>query len=210
MVVYYKATRPDGTDFRTETVDYAAALATGAMLVHPLQPVADEASTYFSVSTEPDETLIGGRWPCRLFEVEIDPNALASRVHPSKACTKWVRVNEELPAWRALGPNGEATAAFIADVLAWNATWSAALHASREAAWSTARHAARDAARDATRAACRDVARNAAWSAVRGTVGGARGAARDAIGALIVQDLIASEQFDALMRPWRILIGEDS
>jgi hypothetical protein len=42
---YYKATRPDGTDFRTGTVDYAAALASGEPVTHPA-PHDRDASGY--------------------------------------------------------------------------------------------------------------------------------------------------------------------
>lgn len=36
-LTYYKATRPDGTDFRTGTIDYAAALRTGEIIRHLLR-----------------------------------------------------------------------------------------------------------------------------------------------------------------------------
>ena len=214
MTVYYKATRPDGTDFRTGTVDYAAALVSGQTLVHPEQTlIADEAQTYFSVSTEPGETLIGGGWPCRLFRVEIDKDAERSQVHRHKACTRTVRVVEELPAWQALGPNGKAVAAFIegaaAGDAAWDAAWAAAGDAARDAAWAAARAAARDAARAAARDAARDAARAAAWDAARAAAWDAARAAAGAVLAIVTRDLISPEKFNALMRPWRILTGED-
>ena len=34
---HWKATRPNGTDFRTGTVDYGAALLSGEVVKHPLK-----------------------------------------------------------------------------------------------------------------------------------------------------------------------------
>jgi hypothetical protein len=50
MTTYYKATRPDGTDFRTGTIDYAAALASGEVIHHPVETmVPNDPATYLSV-----------------------------------------------------------------------------------------------------------------------------------------------------------------
>ena len=113
MTAYCKATRPDGTDFRTGTVDYAAALASGEVVRHPAAVMdTDDAATYFSVSVaEADCT--GVEWPCRLFRVEPVGEAVASSDFPSKRCVSALRVVGELPAWRALGPNGREVAAVV-------------------------------------------------------------------------------------------------
>lgn len=161
MTTYYKATRPDGTDFRTGTINYAAALQTGETITHhATELIPDEASTYYSVSVEPAETLIGGQWPCRLFKVEAD-TAVESRTYRHKMCVPSLRVVEELPAWQALGPNGEAVAEFLEGI---------------PAAWDAAGEAARDAARVAARAAARDAARAASMDAAGagGLVSGGR------------------------------------
>ena len=72
MTTYFKATRPDGRDFYTGTVDYAGALASGETLVHP-SPHKRGASGYWSVATVPTDCT-GMSWPCRLFEVEpVEP-----------------------------------------------------------------------------------------------------------------------------------------
>ena len=65
---YYKATRMDGRDFRTGTVDYAAALTTGVPVMHPDPDLKADASRYLSVATVPTDCT-GFSWPCRLFAV---------------------------------------------------------------------------------------------------------------------------------------------
>jgi hypothetical protein len=148
---YYKATRPDGLDFRTGTIDYGAALLSGEAVRHPAaKRVRDDASTYLSVSvSEADCT--GMSWPCRLFRVEPVGRVSKASDLPSKRCASALRVVEELPAWRALGPNGEQVARFIEScrsvtreqaegmARAWDAAWDAARAAARDAAWDAAR-----------------------------------------------------------------------
>lgn len=226
MTTYYKATRPDGTDFRTGTVDYAAALASGETLTHgSLQSVKDDASTYFSVSVEPAETLIGGSWPCRLFRVEPVGSVLTSSQYPHKRAVHALRVVEELPAWQSLGPSGREVAAIIeragrltaddarrlgaagyaARDAGWNAARDAAGYAARCAAGYAAWNAAGDAAGDAAGCAARDAERCAAGYAAWNAAGyAARGAAR----AYVVRDLIAPERFQTLAGPWLSVIGE--
>ena len=64
-LTYYKATRPDGTDFQTGSIDYAAALATGETIEHPAaKMVRHDPATYLSVSIHP-ANCTGMRWPCR-------------------------------------------------------------------------------------------------------------------------------------------------
>ena len=141
-VNYYKATRPDGTDFRTGMIDYGAALISGAIIRHPVpQRVRNEPETYLSVSVSPADCT-GFSWPCRLFRVE-PVGRIMSRLNASsnKRAVSALRVVEELPAWQALGPNGEAVAALIeraksltlseldglaARDAAWDAAWDAA------------------------------------------------------------------------------------
>ncbi|MGH9249753.1 MAG: hypothetical protein ACRD0W_09605, partial [Acidimicrobiales bacterium] len=62
--LYYKAVRPDGRDFRTGTMDYAAALGNGHIVTHPTctTMVPNKPATYLSVSTVPAESLVGGSW----------------------------------------------------------------------------------------------------------------------------------------------------
>lgn len=213
MKTYYKATRPDGKDFYSGTIDYAAHLESGK----PLKRITSSdgkyeccSSTVYHASDVPSETLIGGRWPCRLFGVTGRP--VTQEGH--KFGFRSLRVVHEIPAWRALGPNGEKVSALIEriqiltsdEINQFNSAWRAARHA----AWGVARHAARHAARDAAW----DAARDAAWDAGHRRVG--RGAAWDAAwgaaAALTVGDLVGTaftqEHFDLLYGPWREVIGD--
>lgn len=188
-LTYYKATRPDGTDFQTGSIDYAAALATGQTIEHhAAKMVRDDPSTYLSVSIHP-ANCIGMRWPCRLFVVQPVGRILKAEISDSKRACRALRVTEERPAHEALGPQGDQVAALIeraGSLTAGEATkLVAAQDAARVAAWTAARVAAWDAARVA--------ARVAAW---------------DAAFAMITRDLITPEQFDALYGPWREAIDE--
>jgi len=144
-MMYYKATRPDGTDFRTGTIDYALALVTGEVVRHPVaRKVRNEPATYIPVSVAPADCT-GMRWPCRLFHVEPIGPVLGSAAKPlavsrnKRACSA-LRVVGELPAWQALGPNGELVAAFITGFASidWVGIGAAAGAAARDAAWAAA------------------------------------------------------------------------
>ena len=191
-LMYYKATRPGATSF----YDGETKWQVGRIVRHsaPDLSLGICSAGVLHISDAPGETLVGGSWPCRLFEVEPRGDMIGPEDH-KYGCTV-VKVVRELPAWQALGPNGEEVAALIercrtltndeakrlaaARDAAWNAARVAARHAVWNAAWAAARGAATDAARDA--------ARDAAW---------------DAALALIVKDLITSEQFEILYGPWR-------
>ena len=186
-VTYWKAVRPDGTDFRTGTVQWAPPPGhEGEWIVrHPTaSSIGDDASEYLYVASVPTDCA-GMKWPCRLLEVEaVGEVTTPNRAMPHKRAGVAFRVLREVPATEALGPQGEHVAALIRSIpditrtptervaLAWYATWNAA--------WDAARDAVRDAARDA---------------------------ARDATLALLVRDLIATEHYDTLTRPWRSTIG---
>ena len=197
--VYYKAVRPDGTDFATGTT----------------RPVVGEwmpriegklvlCERGYHVSDEPGETLIGGSWPCRLFEVEINEVVPYKNVDGHKSVVHTYRPTRELPAWVALGPNGEKIAAIIARVRVLTPDEQRALlraqygGPARDPTRGTARDAAWVAAMNAAWAA-RNAAWNAAWAA-------ARNAAWAAVLATITRDLITQEQFDTLYEPWRRVI----
>ena len=113
MTAYYKATRPNGLDFATGTIDYAAALASGEVIRHPAKrKVRNDPTTYLSVSVEPADCT-GFSWPCRLFRVEPVGRVGTASDLPNKRTTRALRVVEELPAHMALGPNGEAVTRLI-------------------------------------------------------------------------------------------------
>lgn len=196
MSTYFKAVRPDGTDFYTGTIDYAAALG-GEPVTLPVVPDPECCtSNVLHASTVPAETLVGGSWPCRLFEVTGTP--VAEEGHKRGFFS--LAVVREIDAHQALGPHGEQVAAMIdragkltvgeAEKLA------AAQYAARPAAQYAAWYAARDAAQHAAWYAARAAARDAAWCA-----------ARDAALALVVRDLISKEHYDLLTGPWAQVIG---
>ena len=218
MTVFFKSTRPDGRDFYSGSVDYAAALASGEPLPELSgDDVAFPGPGWYHLADVPT-ACVGMSWPCRLFEVEPVGDVFMDSEHPHKIGCRSVQVLCEVPAWRALGPQGEQVVALIerrrtlsaaeADRLAavwnaaWNVAWSAALAAARYAAWSAALAAAWDAAVDA------------AWDAAGDAAGyAAQFAARDAAAALLCRDLIGQApawdqaSYDLLTGPWRDVIG---
>ena len=165
MNIYYKAVRPDGTAFVTGK----HAPKIGRWMRRIPGDLA-MCSRGYHVSDAPGETLIGGSWPCRLFEVEI-PEGDWKRVG-HKLVVPTYRAIRELSSLEALGPNGAGVVAIIEQAkeltpeqVAWDAARDAAWAAARAAAWAAARAAAWAAARDAARAGARDAAWAAAWDA---------------------------------------------
>ena len=194
MTTYYKATRLDGTDFATGTT---------YPVVGEWMPRIDGTLRLcergYHVSAAPAETLIGGWWPCRLFEVEIDGDTPESHIDGHKRVVHTYQPIRELPAWQALGPNGQDVAALIERV----GQLTPADAESLQAAWDVAGNAARYAARDVAGNAAWNAAWNAVWNTAWNTAGAAAGnAARYAALGLVVRDLITPEQFAALYGPW--------
>lgn len=218
MSTYFKAVRPDGTDFRTGTIDYAAAMGGEPVTLPAVPNPWCCTSDVLHAATVPAETLGGGSWPCRLFEVIGTP--VAEKGHQRGFFS--LTVVREVDAYQALGPQGEQVAALIDRAgqltvdeseklgAAWYADGYAAGDAVWDAVWDTARVAryvalvARDAAWDAVWDAAGDAAQFAARD-VAGVV--ARFAAGDAALALVVRDLISKEHYDLLTGPWVQVIG---
>ena len=112
------------------------------------------------------ETLGVESWPCRLFAVEGEP--FASDGHHTYGFWE-LSVVEELPAWQALGPNGERVAALLErcrrittdTVKAIDAVWDeevaeatkVARNQADRASWYAARHGAWSTAEDAIQSA---------------------------------------------------------
>ena len=201
MTVFYKATRPDGTDFYTGTVDYAAALASGEPLPELPGDVAFPGPGWYHLATVPTEC-VGMGWPCRLFEVQPVGSVHTDTGHPHKIGTTSVRVLREVDAHLALGPQGEQVAALIERCRSLTGDDLDRLYAARVATQDTARIAVRIAAWDA--------ARDFAWDTARDT---ARDAARVAALGLLCRDLIGrhpgwdQDAYDLLTGPWRDVIG---
>jgi hypothetical protein len=202
---YYKATRPDGTDFRTGKVRYDV----GATITHP-NPHKRDASGYLSVATVPTDCT-GASWPLRLVEVTAE-DVWEDAHFPNKRCTHSLTVVRELDPMLALGPQGQAVVALIERCKTLTYDEARELAAARDAAWDAARAAAWDAARDAAWDAARDAAWDAAWDAARDAAWDAAWDAARAAAALLSRDLIdgktfTQEQYDLLTGPWRKVIG---
>ena len=199
QTLFFKATRPDGTDFYTGTVDYGAALASGDTIRLDSDETELPGPGWLHLATVPTEC-DGMTWPCRLFEVEPVGEFHRGEGHPYKIGCREVRVLRELPAHEAFGPQGEQVAALIERARCLTAAEIKRLHAAWDAAW----YAARNAARDAARYAAGDAAGYAAGNAARDA---ARNAARNAAGSLVARDLISTDAYDTLTRPWGEVIG---
>ena len=215
-MTYWKATRLNGTDFHTGTVDYAAALTSGVPVTAPVIGLANDhrfpGPKWLHMATVPTEC-VGMSWPCRLFEVEpADDRGDHRPRHAHKVGATAVRVLAEVDAHVALGPQGVQVAALIDRCGTLTADEVSRLNAAR----GTVRGVA---TRDATRGIARGTARVAAWDATlyAATPGAVRGTARDAaLGAawaLLLRDLIGQhpgwdqDAYDLLTGPWRQTIG---
>ena len=203
-MTYFKAVRPDGTDFYTGTVRWAPAQGEipeeGIVVTHPTSTMWEEDHfTHLCASAAPADCT-GFEWPCRLLEVEP-----VSEVHhhagSKRSALSW-RVTRELPAVEALGPRGVAVVALVDGLGRLVAAELAALLAAELATELATGVAAWDAARDATWVAARDAARDparvAAW----------RAALSAAAGALVVWDLITPSQRDILTAPIRTALPD--
>ena len=219
-MTYWKAVRPDGTDFYTGAVDYAAALVSG----EPTPALSGEGGFpgpgWYHLATVPTEC-VGMSWPCRLFEVEPVGDQVVDSEHPHKIGCAAVRVLAEVDAHVALGPQGVQVAALIGRCATLTADEVSRLNAARG---TTSRGVA---TRDAARGIARGTARVAAWDAAlyATTPGTSRVAAWDAaldvardvaLGAawaLLLRDRIGHRPgwdqgaYDLLTCPWRSVIG---
>ena len=203
----YKATRPDGTDFKTGTIDYGAALETGDVVRHP-SPAEDIghpytwASRYLSVATVATDC-IGFRWPCRLFEVEAVGEAYRDDFYSNKRRVAALRVTKELPAHEVFGPQGAEVVEIIARVKRLTEDEARRLYE----AWCACDGDAWLAARTAATTSARTAAWDAAWSAVYPVWGTPWDTASHAALATLTKDLISEEHYNILMKPWKEVIG---
>jgi hypothetical protein len=118
----------------------------------------------------------------------------------------------EYAAWGAAEYAAWYAAAYAAKYAAWAAAWDAVGPAARYAAENAAENAAWDAVWAAAGAAAGPAAWDAVGPAARYAVGpaaryAAENAARSAARALVVKDLISSEQFELLYGSWGKVIG---
>ena len=185
---YYKAIRPDGTSFHDPSFRWVPKTGPveGIVVTHP-HPHDTDPSGWLSAATVSTDCT-GMQWdhrsdpPMRLLEltpVEGHPVTAPLLDLPNKRAASAWRVVREMPATDALGPQGVEVAAIIERA----GRLTAAEVQQLAAAWDAARAAAWDAAWDAARAA--------AWAAALAT---------------LTRDIIAPEQYDTLMGPWRQVI----
>lgn len=202
MTTFFKAVRPDGTDFHSGTVQWipeGGIPEGGHVVAHHMDGerlIPEWAETYLSVATVPTNCA-GMQWPCRLLEVEPAGREVRKGDMPHKCCsTRW-RVVREVDAHLAMGPQGAEVAAIID---------RAGRLTKDEVGRLAAKNPRQDAARGAaTWCAAKNAARLAAWYAAKWYA--AKNAARDAAMATLTRDLISTEDYDALTGPWRSVIG---
>ena len=136
-MTFYKAVRPDGTDFYSATVDYAAALASG----EPTPALSGEGpfpgEGWYHLATVPTGC-VGMLWPCRLFEVEPVGDQTLDTEHPYKVGCRQVRVVREVDGHIALGPQGAEVAALISRIKALTGDEAERLGTAGDAAWGAA------------------------------------------------------------------------
>lgn len=221
MTDYWKAVRPDGTDFHSGAIQWIpeGGIPAGGWLVeHPTERRyrTSNASRYLSVATVPTDCT-GMDWPCRLLRVEPvgrvgtpDPDR-----RPHKRCAQAWRVVEELDPHLTLGPQGREVAAIIERAGRLSAREAGELRAAHAAARSAAN--AWCAAHDAARSAARDAASDTTWDAIWVATGGATrnadayaaaNVAHNAALAELVRDLISDEHYRILAGPWLSVVGE--
>lgn len=226
---YWKAVRPDGTDFWTGTVRWLpkTPLKRPHTVRHPSSTCAvrEDHSTSLAVSTDPTN-LPGALWPMRLCRVEQVEDIIITDAYKRQSVA-W-RVVEEVDPSIRFGPQGPHVAALIArareitgdEVEKFNAASESARaaresarDAARESAWFAASKAAGVAGRESAWIAASESAWVAASKAARVTASGAVwGAVWDAARALVVRDLIGQHGFtqahyDTFTLPWRTVIG---
>jgi len=227
---YWKAVRPDGTDFWTGTVRWLpkTPLKRPPTVRHPSStcPVKGDHPTSLAVSTDPTN-LPGALWPMRLCRVEQVEDIIITDAYKRQSVA-WRVVEEADPAIR-FGPQGPHVAALVArvraitagevgkfdvdQVAAWDASRDASRDAARVAAWFAASKAAGVAGRESAWIAASESAWVAASKAARVTASDAAWVAVwDAARALVVRDLIGQHGFtqahyDTFTLPWRTVIG---
>ena len=145
---YWKAVRPDGTDFWTGTVRWLpkTPLKRPHTVRHPSSTCAvRDHSTSLAVSTDPTN-LPGALWPMRLCRVEQVEDIIITDAYKRQSVA-W-RVVEEVDPSIRFGPQGPHVAALIARAREITGDEVEKFNAARESARDAARESARDAARE--------------------------------------------------------------
>ena len=213
---YYKAVRPDGTDFHSGTVRWLPPVGEslpddGLIVTHPTarKKTTGGAADYLSVATVPTDCT-GMEWPCRLARVERTRAAVwtpdGDELPHKRASWRW-RVVEELDPTLVFGPQGAEVVAIADRASRLTAGEMDALYdaraATRGAASNNAWLVAWDAARDA-----RYAARYAAEDAAADAAGDVDTVAQDAVIATLTRDLISETEYQLLAGPWNKVFGD--
>lgn len=231
-MIYYKAVRPNGTDFHSGTVRWLPEDLNipdvGWRVFHP-HPAKDishrdcSASGYLSLAEIPTECT-GMRWPCRLLVVEAGNDVARDHVYPFKVRVKTARVIAELPSHVALGPQGASLARLIWRVGDLTLSDVARMYPpelvySETGAARSARYSAglestkmiikksRDAAGRAVDEAILSSMHRAAELCHSPLIWDVEEIIKSTARALMVRDLISSRDYDALTDTWRRTIG---
>jgi hypothetical protein len=201
----------DCTGFRWPARLFRVAPVRGHKVIAPrpyLLPNKRASDAWKPVEELPAHQLFGPQGVQVAAVIDRSRSLTASETDRLDAARDTARNAARNAAWNAARNAALDAALDAARDTARNAAWNAARDAARNAAWNAARNAALDAALDAAR----DTARNAAWNAARDAARNAAwnaawNAARDAAAALVVRDLITTDEYDTLTRPWRQVIG---
>lgn len=226
-MTYYKATRIDGTSFCDKKTKWKIGNVTRAK--NNTRRTKLHGSGILYASDAPGEALEGqkSRWPCCLFEVVPEEPIVTQKNHKVGAHA-WL-VIKDLPAWQALGPNGQEVASFIercavlmpdeiralvrertkekyrgySVIVMWPliAIRDTAHAHAREGAMNAVIKAAPRAVQNAARGTKLDIDPDATFNIPWGITS-------DVAAALVVRDLIDEGHFEALCRPWYEAIGE--
>ena len=144
MTDYYKAVRPDGTDFFTQSVQWAPKTVKarrGRLVKHPTSTTLTAGHYSTGLAASLDITAFPGAdsWPIRLLQVEPVGGVIVRG--PKAMALSWRVVAELDPASR-FGPQGahvvalvERAGALTSQDAAWDAAGDAAWAAAGAAAW---------------------------------------------------------------------------
>ena len=166
-------------------------------------------------STVPGDALIGGSWPCKLFEVEPIDTVTVHKTYPNLVGAQSWWVERQLPAEQVFGPNGDAVVAMLNAINTlsprefslcgydWDDNELDALDSGGQLAAVNGRLGAWNGAWVAAEQAvlCRvwEIMPGERWGAV---CDNARRTLRDAVLAIVVRDLIDVDDFQSLYGPW--------
>lgn len=219
MGLFYKATGLDGKSFNGGNEIWEPGEVFHSAKKSIFGTIVKSSTPNLSASDIPSEAIIGGSWPCRLFLVEGE----SLKQHNHKHSFLQLEVIEELPAWQALGENGQQVAEFLYSITniikSTTPTDDKTLIEVQDIistdAWNLAQHTAFNTALAANRTLALNAAFNSASISASevflapnptpDTTHTCRGATWGVTCAYMVRDLISQSLFDTLLQPWNRL-----